>query len=90
MIKPRTTNDCNESKWGEWGQCPESCGKGFRMRVLINKDGTPCEESSTGVSKEKEICQIRKINCEPISGTKSNLQKVIHKYCNSFKVIKMY
>ena len=83
MIKPRTTNDCNESKWGDWGQCSESCGKGFRMRVLINKDGTPCEESSTGVRKEKEICQIRKINCEPISGTKSNLQKIIHNYCNN-------
>ena len=76
QIKTQTTNDCTGSKWGKWGQCSESCGKGFRERVLTKADGTPCEKSYTGPRKEKEICEIRSINCEAISGTQSNLQKI--------------
>ena len=72
-IKAQTTNDCT---WGKWGQCSESCGNGFRERVLTKTDGTPCQKSFTGPHKETEICQIRSINCEPKAGTQSNLQKI--------------
>ena len=60
MFNARTTNEC--SKWGEWGQCSESCGKGFMERVCINADGQSGKE--TGLPKETKRCQIRDNNCE--------------------------
>ena len=51
-------DDCSE--WGEWGQCSESCGTGFRERI--------CKEGN----KEREKCQARSNNCETISGTQSS------------------
>ena len=70
-IEARATNHCI---WGKWGQCSESCGNGFRERVLSNTDGVSCEENIDGLRKQREKCRIRNNNCEPIIGTQSNLQ----------------
>ena len=72
----QTTNDSRCSKWGEWGQCSESCGNGFMERVCTNTAGQSGKESSISVPKETKRCQIRKNNCEPIPGTQSNLQQI--------------
>ena len=74
MFNALTTNEC--SKWGEWGQCSESCGNGFMERVCTNTAGQSGKESSISVPKETKRCQIRKNNCEPIPGTQSNLQQI--------------
>jgi len=63
-IKARASNDCI---WGKWGQCSESCGYGFRERVLLNADSASCKENFVGLPKQTEKCRIRNNNCEPIS-----------------------
>ena len=71
-IMAQTTNAWNCSKWGEWGQCSESCGKGFRERVrAIGEVDVP-----SCLLKERKRCQIRNNNCEPIPGTQGNLQPI--------------
>jgi len=60
MLNARTTNEC--TKWGEWGQCSESCGNGIIERVCINTAGKSGKES--GLPKETKRCQIRNNNCE--------------------------
>lgn len=69
-IMAQTTNAWNCSKWGDWGQCSESCGKGFRERVRAKIDESSC------LLKERKQCQIRNNNCEPIPGTQGNLQPI--------------
>merc|ERR1711872_1061153 len=51
------SDDCSE--WGEWGQCSESCGHGFRERICPIKYGPGL--------KDTENCQARNNNCETIS-----------------------
>ena len=60
MFNARTTNEC--TKWGEWGQCSESCGNGFIERVCINTAGKSGKVS--GLPKETKSCTIRNNNCE--------------------------
>ena len=73
-IKARASNDCI---WGKWGQCSESCGYGFRERVLLNADRASCKENFAGQRKQTEKCRVRNNNCEPISsGNQSNLQDI--------------
>jgi len=60
MFNARTTNEC--TKWGEWGQCSESCGNGFMERACINTAGKSGKESV--LPKETKKCTIRNNNCE--------------------------
>ena len=60
---------------GECGQCLESYDNGFRERVPKKTDGISCEKSFTGQRKKREICQIPSSNCEPKSGTQSNIKR---------------
>jgi len=60
MLNARKTSEC--TKWGEWGQCSESCGNGFMERVCINTAGQSGKES--GLPNETKRCQIRNNNCE--------------------------
>jgi len=60
MLNARATNECSCSKWGEWGQCSESCGNGFMERVCINTAG----QSGKDNCKETKVCQIRNNICE--------------------------
>ena len=71
MLNLLTTNKCRWSKWGEWGQCSESCGNGFRERVRTDTSWQSGKERCTGLSKETKRCQMRKNNCEPLTGTQT-------------------
>ena len=61
MFNARTTDEC---KWGEWGQCSESCGNGFMERVRMNTAGQSGKENCNDLPKEKKRCQLRNNNCE--------------------------
>ena len=69
MVNLITTDACNWSKWGEWGQCSKSCGHGFRERVRTNTTWQSGKRTCTGLRKERTRCQVGNYNCEQLPGT---------------------
>jgi len=62
----KNIGDNKVGQWGEWSQCSESCGTGFKVRSRAKTGVKSVDGTRTGKDEEREECRIRNNHCEPI------------------------